>query len=268
MMGKAAPRIGADAVVDPRTALHFLRMSRMSASIFVVENEYAIQELITLNLSRAGHRVVCAGDADSALVMIDETLPDMILLEWMLPGQSGISLIRRLRAQARTRDLPIIMVTARDSEQDKILALESGADDYITKPFSPREMIARIHALLRRRAPHAASDTVQMAGLRLDPSTLRVTAGSQQLSLGRVEFRLLNFLMHHPERVHTRSQLLDKVWGSHVFLDERTVDAHVGRLRSALQPSGHQEHIETVRGSGYRFVAWEASVKQGWRASA
>ena len=182
----------------------------------------------------------------------------MVLLEWDLPGQSGIALIRRLRAHPRARDVPIIMVSARDGEHDKVLALESGADDYITKPFSPREMIARIHALLRRRAPHAAADTVQMAGLRLDPSTHRVTAGARQLALGRIEFRLLNFLMHHPERVHSRSQLLDKVWGNHVFLDERTVDAHVGRLRSALQPSGHQEHIETVRGSGYRFVAWDA----------
>jgi two-component system phosphate regulon response regulator PhoB len=156
------------------------------------------------------------------------------------------------------------MVTARSSEQDKIMALESGADDYITKPFSPREMLARVQAVLRRRQAHsyAAPDAVQMAGLRLDPSTLRVTAGSHQLALGRVEFKLLNFLMHHPERVHTRAQLLDQVWGNSVYLDERTVDAHVGRLRSALQASGHQEHIETVRGSGYRFVAWDAR-KQG-----
>lgn len=240
----------------------------MSAQILVVEAESAIQQLIGLNLTRAGHEVSCTGDAESALLLLDETLPDMVLLEWTLPGQSGIALIRRLRAQPRTRDLPIIMVSARACEQDKILALESGADDYITKPFSPREMIARIHALLRRRAPHAAADTVQMAGLRLDPSTHRVTAGARQVALGPIEFRLLNFLMHHPERVHSRSQLLDKVWGNHVFLDERTVDAHVGRLRSALQPTGHQEHIETVRGSGYRFVAWDARVKLGWQTAA
>jgi two-component system phosphate regulon response regulator PhoB len=241
----------------------------MSAQILVVEAEPAIQQLIGLNLTRAGHGVACAADAESALLLLDEqALPDMVLLEWTLPGQSGVALIRRLRAQPRTRDLPIIMVSARNCEQDKILALESGADDYITKPFSPREMLARIHALLRRRAPHAAADTVQMAGLRLDPSTHRVTAGTRQLALGPVEFRLLNFLMHHPERVHSRSQLLDKVWGNHVFLDERTVDAHVGRLRSALQASGHQEHIETVRGSGYRFVAWDARVKLGWQTAA
>jgi len=240
----------------------------MPANILVVDAARAVQELIGLNLGRAGHTVSSCLDAESAMVLLDETLPDLVLLEWDLPGQSGIALIRRLRAQPRTRDLPIIMVSARHGEQDKILALESGADDYITKPFSPREMIARIHALLRRRTPHAAADTVQMAGLRLDPSTHRVTAGMHQLALGRVEFRLLNFLMHHPERVHTRSQLLDQVWGSAVYLDERTVDAHVGRLRNALQPSGHQEHIETVRGSGYRFVAWDSRVKLGWQAGA
>ena len=159
------------------------------------------------------------------------------------------------------------MVSARSGEHDKIMALESGADDYITKPFGPREMIARIHALLRRRASPGAADTVQMAGLRLDPGTQRVTAGLHQLALGRIEFRLLKFLMHHPERVHSRAQLLDQVWGSDVFLDERTVDTHVGRLRSALQASGHQEHIETVRGSGYRFV-WDARLTARWQSVA
>jgi two-component system phosphate regulon response regulator PhoB len=152
------------------------------------------------------------------------------------------------------------MLSARAGEHDKILALESGADDYLTKPFNPRELLARMQAVLRRRIPHVSNDAVQMAGLRLDPSTQRVIAGSRHVALGPVEFRLLNFLMHHPERVHTRSQLLDKVWGRHAVLDERTVDAHVGRLRNALQPSGHQEHIETVRGTGYRFVAWNASA--------
>ena len=240
----------------------------MSARILVVEPGFSNQQLIGLNLERAGHAVDCAGDAESALVMLDESLPDLVLLDWAEGEQAGIALVRRLRAQVRTRDLPVIMLSERHSEHDKVLALEVGADDYITKPFSPREMIARIHALLRRRVPLAAADTVQMAGLRLDPSTHRVTAGARQLALGRVEFRLLNFLMHHPERVHSRSQLLDNVWGSQVFLDERTVDTHVGRLRQALQPSGHQEHIETVRGSGYRFVAWDARVKLGWQTAA
>ena len=241
----------------------------MAAQILVVDADQAIQQLIGLNLASAGYQVQAAADAEAALVMLDEDLPDLVLAEWTLPGQSGVALVRRMRSQPRTRELPVIMVSARNSEHDKVLALESGADDYITKPFGTREMLARIHALLRRRAPHAAADTVQMAGLRLDPGTQRVTAGSHQISLGPVEFRLLNFLMHHPERVHSRSQLLDKVWGSHVYLDERTVDAHVGRLRSALQPSGHQEHIQTVRGSGYRFVvAWESRARLGWPTAA
>lgn len=235
-----------------------LKVESMSAHILVVEAESAIQDLFRFNLERAGHRVTCVRNAEVALSAIEHGVPDMILLEWDLPGQSGLSLIRRLRAHARADDVPIIMVSARDSEHDKVLALESGADDYIVKPFGAREMLARVHALLRRRAPRVCADTVQLAGLRLDPSTHRVTAGARQIELGRVEFRLLNFFMLHPERVHSRAHLLDKVWGSDVYLDERTVDTHVGRLRSALQPSGHQEHIETVRGSGYRFV-WEAA---------
>ncbi len=232
-----------------------------AAHILVIESTPAIQELIALNLGMAGHQISRAGDAESALLMLEDGLPDMVLLDWNLPGQSGLSLIRRLRAQPRTRDLPIIMVTARCGEPDKIMALECGADDYMTKPFSPREMVARVHAVLRRQpqlARHGADAPVQMAGLRLDPNTQRVTAGARELALGRVEFKLLNFLMSHPERVHTRAQLLDHVWGSAVYLDERTVDAHVGRLRSALQPSGCQQRIETVRGSGYRFTGAQA----------
>ena len=240
----------------------------MSAHILVVDSDPAIQDLIRSNLSRAGHVVESCADAESAALVLDDCLPDLLLAEWDLPGQSGLALIRRIRAQPRTRDLPIIMVSARCGEHDKIMALECGADDYITKPFSPREMIARIHALLRRRAPHTAADTVQMAGLRLDPGTHRVTAGATVLVLGRLEFRLLNFLMHHPERVHSRAQLLDQVWGDHVFVDERTVDTHVGRLRNALQASGHHDHIETVRGSGYRFVAWGARSAARWQAAA
>jgi two-component system phosphate regulon response regulator PhoB len=239
----------------------------MPAQILVVESERTVQQLIALNLTRAGHRVACVDGAESAMALIEDGLPDLVLLEWRACGQCAISLIRRLRNQRRTGDLPIIVLSERDAEQDKVLALESGADDYITKPFSPREMIARVHALLRRRTPQALPDMVQMAGLRLDPNTHRVTAGAQQIALGQVEFRLLKFLMHHPERIHTRSQLLDNVWGNHVCLDERTVDAHVGRLRSALQVSGHQEHIETVRGSGYRFVAGAAGRQQGWQTA-
>jgi two-component system phosphate regulon response regulator PhoB len=227
-----------------------------AAHILVIESTPAIQELIALNLGMAGHQISRASDAESAMLMLEDSLPDLVLLDWNLPGQSGLSLVRRLRAQSRTRALPIMMVTARCGEPDKIMALECGADDYMTKPFSPREMVARVHCLLRRWQPLAGADApVQLAGLRLDPCTQRVTAGARELALGRVEFKLLNFLMSHPERVHSRAQLLDQVWGSAVYLDERTVDTHVGRLRNALQPSGYQQRIETVRGSGYRFVA-------------
>lgn len=232
----------------------------MTAHVLVVEPDPAVRQLLALNLTRAGHNVASCLDAESALVLIEDSLPDMLLLEWDLLGQSGDTLIRRLRAHPRTRELPIIMVAARTGEHDTIFALESGADDYLSKPFNPRELLARIGAVLRRRIPHVSHDAVQMAGLRLDPGTQRVSAGARQLALGPVEFRLLNFLMHHPERVHTRSQLLDKVWGRHAVLDERTVDTHVGRLRNALQPSGHGEHIETVRGTGYRFVAWQVNA--------
>ena len=240
----------------------------MNAHVLVADPDPAIRQLLALNLSHAGYGVAECLDAESALVSIHDALPDMLLLEWDLPGQSGETLVRRLRAHRATRELPVIMLTARGGEHDKILALESGADDYLTKPFNPRELLARIGAVLRRRIPHVASDTVQMAGLRLDPGTQRVMAGSLRVALGPVEFRLLNFLMHHPERVHTRSQLLDKVWGRHAVLDERTVDTHVGRLRSALQPSGHQQRIETVRGTGYRFVAWNARGGLGWSSAA
>lgn len=237
----------------------------MSIHVLVVDDT-AVQELIALNLARAGHQVTRCGDAESALVRIGKQLPDMLVLEWDLPFQSGIALIRRLRAAAGTRALPIIMLSARACEQDTIMALECGADDYLRKPFGPRELIARIHAVLRRRAP--TQDAVQMADLRLDPVTQRVTAGARQVNLGPIEFRLLQFLMHHPERVHSRAQLIDKVWGNHVILDERTVDAHVGRLRNALQPSGYQQQIETVRGCGYRFKAWDARVLPGWHGAA
>lgn len=240
----------------------------MPAHVFVVDPDLPTQQLLRQNLCSAGHRVSACPDAESALVLLEEALPDMLLLEWDLPGQSGHALVRRVRAQPGTRELPLIMLTARAAETDKVLALESGADDYLTKPFGPRELLARMHAVLRRRAPQGSSDTIQLAGLRLDPGTQRVCAGARQIALGPVEFRLLNFLMHHPERVHTRSQLLDQVWGRHAVLDERTVDTHVGRLRSALQASGHQEHIETVRGSGYRFVAWNARARQGWPSAA
>ncbi|MDY0011498.1 MAG: phosphate regulon transcriptional regulator PhoB [Rhodocyclaceae bacterium] len=225
----------------------------MPANILVVEDEPAIQELITANLLRAGHHVVRAADAESALRLLRDALPDLVLLDWMLPGLPGIELARRLRADERTRAIPIIMLTARGEEHDRVLGLETGADDYVTKPFSPRELVARIKAVLRRRAPQATEDPVEVAGLRLDPVAHRISVGEQAISLGPTEFRLLHFLMTHPERVHSRAQLLDQVWGDHVFVEERTVDVHIRRLRSALEPTGHQSLIQTVRGSGYRL---------------
>ena len=227
----------------------------MPATILVVEDEPAIQALIEVNLRRAGHDARLAADAESARRMVQEELPDLVLLDWMLPGMSGVDFARQLRSAPRTRGVPIIMLTARAEERDKIEALELGADDYVTKPFSPRELMARIKAVLRRHAPQSTDDAVELGGLRLDPATHRVTAGGSEVNLGPTEFRLLHFLMTHPERVHGRSQLLDQVWGDHVFVEERTVDVHIRRLRAALEASGHDRLIQTVRGSGYRMSA-------------
>lgn len=225
----------------------------MPATILAVEDEPAILELIAVTLQRAGHDVLKAPDAETAQRMVREALPDLILVDWMLPGMSGVDLSRRLRSEERTRQIPIIMLTARGDEQSKVNGLESGADDYVTKPFSPRELVARIKAVLRRRAPQATEDVVEIKGLRIDPATHRVSAGGTTLNLGPTEFRLLHFLMTHPERVHSRPQLLDQVWGDHVFVEERTVDVHIRRLRSALETTGHEVLVQTVRGSGYRF---------------
>ena len=227
----------------------------MMANILVVEDEPAIQVLIATNLMRAGHEVATACDAEAAQRQIKQALPDLILLDWMLPGMSGIELARSLRGDERSRFVPIIMLTARGDERDKILGLETGADDYITKPFSPRELVARIKAVLRRRAPQSTEDAVEIGGLRLDPASHRIAAGGQAVELGPTEFRLLHFLMTHAERVHSRSQLLDQVWGDHVFVEERTVDVHIRRLRAALEATGHDALIQTVRGSGYRLSA-------------
>ncbi|MFO1386474.1 MAG: phosphate regulon transcriptional regulator PhoB [Chitinivorax sp.] len=225
----------------------------MPANILLVEDEPAIQELIAFNLEQAGHHVLRADTAEQGLSLVKNALPDLVLLDWMLPGVSGIDFTRRLRSDERTKTVPIIMLTARSEEPDKIAGLESGADDYITKPFSPRELVARIKAVLRRRAPQMTDDVVDVNSLRLDPTTHRVTALGRPLELGPTEFRLLHFFMTHSERVHSRSQLLDQVWGDHVFVEERTVDVHIRRLRSALEPSGHADLIQTVRGAGYRF---------------
>jgi len=222
------------------------------ARVLVVEDESAIAELIAINLRHNGMMPMLASDGVAAQKHIDEALPDVILLDWMLPGQSGVELARRWRADPRTKTTPILMLTARGDEPDKIAGLDAGADDYITKPFSTQELLARIRAVLRRRAPEQASDVVRIGGLQLDGSTHRVSFNDQAIKLGPTEFKLLNYLMHHAERVHSRSQLLDRVWGDHVFIEERTVDVHVKRLREALGEAGNM--VETVRGVGYRMT--------------
>jgi len=227
----------------------------MAATILVVEDEPAIQELIAYNLKQAGHQPLRADNAEQAMNLVQNALPDLVLLDWMLPGQSGIDFARRLRSDKRTRTVPIIMLTARSDEQDKLTGLDTGADDYITKPFSPRELNARIKAVLRRRAPQMTDDVVQLGGLKLDPSSHRISGNGEPVVLGPTEFRLLHFLMTHPERVHSRTQLLDQVWGDHVFVEERTVDVHIRRLRKALEPTTLDRLVQTVRGTGYRFSA-------------
>lgn len=226
----------------------------MPVQILAVDPDPAVQQLLRLNFGSAGYLVECCPDAESALLRMARGLPNLVLIEWELPGQNGETLVRRLRAHAKTRDMGVIMLTGRGAEADKVLALESGADDYVTKPFSPRELLARTQSVLRRLAPASAA-ALRDGGLHLDPDTLQVSAGGRPILLGPIEFRLLAFLMRHPERVHSRPQLLDRVWGRHAVLDERTVDTHVGRLRQALGADGQGERIQTVRGAGYRFTA-------------
>ncbi len=233
----------------------------MSAVILVVEDEPAIQELVAATLTFAGYKVLRAGDAESAHRIIADMLPDLIVSDWVLPGNSGIVLLRQLRGNPHTAGIPVIMLTARVADQDAVLALESGADDFITKPFSPRQLVARIYALLRRRAPHLTTDDIRHGALHLDPSTRSVTVAGRPVVLSPTEFRLLHFFMAQPGRVHNRAYLLDKVWNMNTFLEERTVDAHVGRLRSALEVTGEHARIETVRGLGYRFVVQGAADK-------
>ena len=223
------------------------------ATILIVEDEPDIQELIAYNGERAGHEVVRADTAEQALERIRDALPHLVLIDWMLPGMSGVDLARSLRGNKRTETIPLIMVTARGAEQDKLTGLDVGADDYMTKPFSPAELNARIKAVLRRRAPQVTDDSVEAEGLRLDPVSHRVVANGKPLALGPTEFRLLHFFMTHPDRVYSRTQLLDQVWGDHVFVEERTVDVHIRRLRKALEPSDHDRLIQTVRSAGYRF---------------
>jgi two-component system phosphate regulon response regulator PhoB len=225
----------------------------MGKDILIVEDEAPIREMVGVAISRAGFDLREAADAREAEVMIADRIPDLILLDWMLPGVSGIDLARRLRREDATREVPIIVLTARGEEEDKVKGLEVGADDYVTKPFSPRELVARIRAVLRRTSPEGEDERIEAEDLVLDTAGHRVTVRSQEVHLGPTEFRLLRFFMTHPDRVYSRSQLLDRVWGGNVYIEERTVDVHIRRLRKALEPFGYDRLLQTVRGSGYRF---------------
>ena len=225
--------------------------------VLIVEDEPSIAELISVNLRHNGFVPVWAEDGVAAQRELDAVLPDVVLLDWMLPGQSGLALARKWRSDSRTRAIPILMLTARGDEPDKVAGLDAGADDYITKPFSTQELLARIRAVLRRRVPEQATEAVAIGNLALDAGTHRVSWQGRPLKVGPTEFKLLSFLMRHPERVHSRSQLLDKVWGDHVFIEERTVDVHVKRLRESLGPAAAA--LETVRGAGYRLTAQVSS---------
>jgi two-component system, OmpR family, phosphate regulon response regulator PhoB len=226
----------------------------LDTTILLVEDEPAILDLLEFALVPKGYKLVRALNADEARQAIRNQLPDLVILDWMMPGESGVQLARALRADPRTRPLPIIMLTAKAEEGDKIAGLDAGADDYVTKPFSPRELISRINALLRRRAPEHAEEPLVFGSLSVDPGKHEVRVGSKMVDMGATEFRLLRFFVAHPERVYSRAQLLDQVWGDHSFIEERTVDVHILRLRKALAPFGAEELVQTVRGAGYRLA--------------
>jgi two-component system phosphate regulon response regulator PhoB len=236
---------------------HAARLRMAETRILVVEDEQPIRDLIAFGLRRAGLQVALAENSQAARASIGDRRPDLILLDWMLPDTSGLELARQLRRDDNTRDIPIIMLTARADEADKIAGLEGGADDYVTKPFAARELLARIQAVLRRSAPAGAQEQVTCDGLTLDQAGHRVLTNGRSISLGPTEYRLLAFLMTHPDRVYSRSQLLDRVWGGNVYVEERTVDVHIRRLRRALEPSGFDRFVQTVRGAGYRFSVQE-----------
>ncbi|TFH87514.1 phosphate regulon transcriptional regulatory protein PhoB [Billgrantia azerbaijanica] len=223
-------------------------------TVLIVDDEAPIREMIAVALEMADYRVLEADNAQTAHAMVVDHQPDLLLLDWMMPGTSGIELARRLKREETTAELPIIMLTAKSEEDNKIQGLEAGADDYITKPFSPRELVARLKAVLRRTTPRGVEEPVEVEGLRLDPVSHRVSANGMPLEIGPTEYRLLQFFMTHPERAYTRGQLLDQVWGGNVYVEERTVDVHIRRLRKALG-DGHQHLVQTVRGTGYRFSA-------------
>ncbi|MEE2023238.1 MULTISPECIES: phosphate regulon transcriptional regulator PhoB [Alkalimonas] len=225
----------------------------MSRRVLVVEDEAPIRDMLCFVLEQNGYQTATAEDVDQAMDSLIEPYPDLVLLDWMLPGGSGIQIAKKMKQHELTRQIPIIMITARGEEEDKVKGLEVGADDYVTKPFSPKELMARIKAVIRRVSPTSLDDVIEVQGLKLDPVSHRVSAKEEALDMGPTEFRLLHFFMTHPERVYSREQLLDHVWGTNVYVEDRTVDVHIRRLRKAISPAGHDRLIQTVRGSGYRF---------------
>ena len=225
----------------------------MSTNILIVEDEPAIQELVAYTCSSNGYAVRRAESVNAAREAIGRELPDLVLLDWMLPDRPGIELLKDLRAEDRTRSVPVIMLTAKGSEADRVVGLDTGADDYVVKPFSPRELVSRIRAVFRRRAPQHSGESVSYGPLTIDPARHEVLVDAKPVSMGLAEFKLLSFLVHHPDRVYSRAQLLDNIWGDHVFIEERTVDVHVLRLRKALAPANAQHLLQTVRGLGYRL---------------
>ena len=231
----------------------------MAASILVVEDEPAIQELVAYTCSTNGYTVRRAESVSAASDAIGQQLPDLVLLDWMLPDKPGIELLKDLRGGERTRAVPVIMLTARGSEADRVVGLDTGADDYVVKPFSPRELVSRIRAVFRRRAPQLGGESIAYGPLTVDPTRHEVRVGGEPVKIGLAEFKLLSFLVGHPERVYSRTQLLDKVWGDHVFIEERTVDVHMLRLRKALAPVNAQHLVQTVRGLGYRLSSEAAN---------
>jgi two-component system, OmpR family, phosphate regulon response regulator PhoB len=221
--------------------------------ILIVEDERPIRDMIAFGLRRAGFEVSEAEDCRAAREALANRRPDLVLVDWMLPDMTGLELTRALKRDRETREVPIIMLTARGEESDKVAGLEGGADDYVTKPFSPRELLARINAVLRRGAPGGLGEEIEFDGLKLDPASHRVTVGARTVPLGPTEYRMLEFFMTHPERVYTRDQLLDRIWGGNVYVEERTIDVHIRRLRKALEDFGYERFVQTVRGAGYRF---------------
>lgn len=227
----------------------------MAKRILVVEDEAAIREMVCFVLEQNGFQPIEAEDYDRAVKKLREPWPDLILLDWMLPGGSGLQFIRHIKREALTRDIPVVMLTARGEEEDRVRGLETGADDYIVKPFSPKELVARMNAVMRRSSPAAAETVLEVQGLRLDPASHRVSSADAALDMGPTEFKLLHFFMTHPDRVYSREQLLNHVWGTNVYVEDRTVDVHIRRLRKVLEQSGHDRMVQTVRGTGYRFSA-------------